>query len=197
MLVQHNDLKLIDYSIVNFVPFEENPVNAQICTVLSYKLDKKVYSIYTPINPKTKTLTYVNLIENNFGHPILQNELKFTVPEELEESRGVKSEELLSLYPRLAVANEANVIDSIMLHDYLFGQANRLWQEYVNKTLQMRTDLHDYEDFLLFSEIENYRIRNNLATTAASMKELINNAITIEKLNIVIENNKLYKKEYL
>ena len=29
------------------------------------------------------------------------------------------------------------------------------------------------------------------------MKELINNAISLEKLNVVIENNKLYKKEYL
>ena len=197
MLVQHNDLKLIDYSIVNFVPFEENPVNAITCTVLSYKLDKKVCSFYTPIHPKSKELVYVDLIEKNFGQQVFHNDSNFTIPEELEESRGVKSEDIIGLDPQLAIANEPTIIDSMKLHDYLFKQTKQLWQEYINKTLQMRTDLHDYEDLLIFGEIENYRIRNNLATTAAAMKELINNAILLEKLNVVIENDKLYKKEYL
>lgn len=197
MLIQHNDLKLIDYSIVNFVPFDENPVNAKNCAVLSCKLDKKIYSFYTPINPKTKELVYVDVIEKSFGQQVLNNDNHLTIPEELEESRGIKSEDLIKLFPRLAIANETTTIDSIMLHEYLFQQTKQLWLEYVNKTLQMRTDLHDYEDFLMFGEIENYRIRNNLATSAAAMKELINNAITLEKLNIVIEGDRLYKKEYL
>lgn len=195
MLTQHSALKLIDYSIVNFTPFDDI-IDCTSCVVLSYKLDGTVYSHYTPINLKTQELIYIDILENNHKEPFISDS-RLVVPEELIESRGITSAELITMYSSLEIQPNTQAISYILLHDYLFGQTKELWQEYVNKTLQIRIDLHDSMDFALFGEIENYRIRNNLGTTAAAMKALLGDALTLQRLNIVIENDKLFKKDYL
>lgn len=198
MIIEHKILKLIDYSIVDITPFKTKPSNVKHSAVLSFKLNGKIYSAYTPINYKNKELNYIDLLDCNFLEDTFFYDKRLILPAELKASPGITSEDLIKLNSSLIKNIEGEItIDQYALHYFMYKETEQLWNEYTNKTLQLRTDLHDFHDFVLFSDIENYRIRNNLSTTSAAMKELIKNAVAMDSLNVIIENNKLFQKEYL